>query len=55
MSGIARDETRRAELAWDVARWAATRLDEPARIRIARATHAAVKAMERDAWTRHTI
>jgi hypothetical protein len=48
MVGIARDETRHAALAWAVARWAESRLDEHARSRIARARRAAVRALEKD-------
>lgn len=46
---IAEDETRHAQLAWDVAAWAALRLDELSRARVRRACDAAVDEVSREA------
>jgi hypothetical protein len=43
MRTIARDEKRHAELGWEVSRWAASRLDGPARARVRAARDAAVR------------
>jgi hypothetical protein len=48
MDRIARDETRHAALAWAVAGWAETRLDERARARVAGAQRVAVRRLARD-------
>jgi hypothetical protein len=45
MGRIAADETRHAALAWAVARWAETRLDDEARWRIARAVRSARRTL----------
>lgn len=47
MARIARDETRHAALSWAVARWAARRLDAPARAALARAQDEAVASLRR--------
>jgi hypothetical protein len=47
MARIARDETRHAELAWDVMRWAETRLSPASRRRVTRAMAREVAAIER--------
>jgi hypothetical protein len=46
---IAVDELRHAALAWAVARWAATRLDAPARTRVDRARRQAIERLRRHA------
>jgi hypothetical protein len=48
MTGIARDETRHAALAWAFARWAESRLDASARARIARARSNAVRSLDEE-------
>jgi hypothetical protein len=48
MRRIARDETRHAELAWDVARWAEKKLDPAARRRVERARARAVQRLGRE-------
>jgi hypothetical protein len=45
---IARDETRHAALAWDVARWAERRLSAPARGRVADARRGAAEELQRE-------
>lgn len=45
MQRIARDETRHAELAWAVARWASTRLSRAAKRRVDEARREAVEAL----------
>jgi hypothetical protein len=45
---IAADETRHAALAWAVAEWAESRLDAPARARVARARRHAVRRLSRE-------
>jgi hypothetical protein len=45
---IARDETRHAELAWDVAHWIEARLELPARRRVERARARAVERLGRE-------
>jgi hypothetical protein len=51
MSRIAADETRHAELSLAISRWAAPRLDRPARDRVARARRRAVEQLAREART----
>lgn len=46
---IAEDETRHAQLAWDVAAWLAPRLDEVTRARVRRACDAAVDEVGKEA------
>jgi hypothetical protein len=43
MEVIARDETRHAELSWEIAAWLDGRLDEAARLRVRRARDRAVE------------
>ena len=45
MKAIADDETRHAALAWEIARWVEPRLSAAARVRIRRATEAALGAL----------
>ncbi len=49
MNGIARDETRHAELSWAVARWLSPKLDVAARHRVHEAQDQAIAALARDA------
>jgi hypothetical protein len=49
MTGIARDETRHAALAWAVARWADTKLTPNARARVERAKRTAIEDLRREA------
>lgn len=51
MRGIARDETRHAQLSWDVAAWALSQLDGGARARIDVAVANAVAELRRDLIT----
>jgi hypothetical protein len=45
MSGIARDETRHAALAWAIARWVAPRLTDGERARVSAATRDALASL----------
>jgi hypothetical protein len=45
MKRIARDETRHAELSWEVARWIERKLDRPARERVRAARRAAIERL----------
>jgi hypothetical protein len=47
MRTIAEDETRHAALAWAIARWADARLDERARVRVARRRRKEVRRLGR--------
>jgi hypothetical protein len=51
MRTIARDETRHAALAWEVARWADRRLDRDARTRVRRAMRQAVESLRAEVAT----
>lgn len=52
MNGIAADEARHAELAWDVARWADPQLDDGARAEVRRAWDGAIASLATNAATR---
>ncbi len=49
MQAIAKDETRHAALAWGIATWAKTKLDQEARARVDEAVDSAVRELEADA------
>lgn len=51
MRGIARDETRHAQLSWEVAAWAKMKLDGAGRERVDRAMMEAVTKLRRDLET----
>jgi ribulose kinase len=51
MRPIARDETRHAALAWEVARWAEGRLDTRARARVRDAMREAVRSLRDEVAT----
>ena len=51
MQRIAVDETRHAALAWAVARWAASQLDEAACERVREAQKEAIRALDRRVWS----
>jgi len=47
MKRIARDETRHAELAWEIARWLEPRLSPEERVRVRTAREAAIGRLDR--------
>ena len=51
MRGIARDETRHAQLSWEIASWAARQLDDAAHARIDGVVRAAVRQLRVDLTT----